>query len=110
MLRFAACQVAGLEQGILDAGKQRPAHQQPVALATTLLLLAFVLGTSSVSALLSPYNLLPVALPAVWCHTLTFFTAPLRALLEVSAAEYLGAEGMLPEPSKPCSLPVTVCT
>lgn len=65
MLRFAACQVPGLEQGILNA-----AHQQPVALATVLLLLAFVLGTGSVSALLSPCNLLTVALPAVWCHTL----------------------------------------
>lgn len=70
MLRFAACQVPGLEQGILDAGKQSSAHQQPVALATGLLPLAFVLGTGSASALLSPCNLLTVALPAVWCHTL----------------------------------------
>lgn len=89
-----------------------PPHQQPVvALATTLLLLAVVLGTGSVSALLSPCNLLPAALPAVWGHTLTFISAPLRALLEMSAAEYPGAEGMLPErPSKPCSLPVIVPT
>lgn len=70
MLRFAACQVPGLERGILDAGKQSSAHQQPVALATGLLPLAFVLGTGSASALLSPCNLLTVALPAVWCHTL----------------------------------------
>lgn len=87
MLRLAVCQEPGLERGILDAGKQSPAHQQPVALATELLLLAFVLGTGSVSASLSPCNLLAVALPVVWCHTLTFIAAPLRALLEMSAAE-----------------------
>lgn len=69
ILRFAACQAPGLEQGILDAGKQSPAHQQLVALATVLLLLAFVLGTGSVSALLSACNLLAIALLAVWCHT-----------------------------------------
>lgn len=87
MLRLAVCQEPGLEWRILDAGKQSPAHQQPVALATVLLLLAFVLGTGSVSASLSPCNLLAVALPAVWCHTLTFIAALLRALLEMSAAE-----------------------
>lgn len=104
MLRFAACQAPGLEQGVLEARKQSPAHQQPVALATVLLLLAFVLGTGSVSASLSPCNLLAVALPAVWCHTLTFIAAPLRALLEMSAAEYPvlrgGCQSSPPSPSR----------
>lgn len=50
VLRFTACQEPGLEGGILDAGRQSAAHQQPVALATVLLVLAFVLGTGSVSA------------------------------------------------------------
>lgn len=85
-----------MSREILDAGKRRSAHQQPVALATALLLLAFALGgrlqclhlTVTLQSSRAFWRL-PLLI-VVLCCTLAFITALLTFLLEMSAAKCSG--------------------